>query len=120
MNHRGVILIEAIMAVVMMTIGVTILTQSLLSSYRSIYLQKSYTQALFLVESHLSKILSDGQDFPESPSDRESLKFQYKEELKESGPSLKTADLTVQWPSGPKERQISVTTFVYDASQKQL
>jgi len=118
MNRKGIILVEAIIAVVIMAISLTVIMQSLLGSYRSVTLQKDYTQALLMVENRLAKYWFNGQDVDETGASKSLSKFTYQSTIAERDMSLKTAALTIQWPVGNGQRKLSVSSLVYVPNSK--
>jgi type II secretion system protein I len=116
---KGFMLIEVIAATAIIAVSLTLIMQSFISSTRAVALQKDYTQAIFMLENHLSRMLYTGADIPEKNSEEQKSKFEYKHTLAKTDEEfLKTVVLTVKWPSGKKERDLSVTTWLFKAAHE--
>jgi type II secretory pathway pseudopilin PulG len=118
MNRKGMLLIEAIISVVIISISLTLIMQSFLGSYRSVSLQKDYTLALLFLQNQLASISFDPETVHETASKSPLEGLEYRGSLVQVKDRLKKAQLNVQWPRGNKIRKISVDTYVYEA-QKQ-
>jgi Tfp pilus assembly protein PilV len=118
MNRKGIILMEAIITTVIMAIGLTVIMQSLLSSYRSVSLQKEYAQALMIVENHLSKFLFDAKEAAPEDLNQSSSRFQYQGKVAISDSYLKKVFVSVKWPSGHNQRQLQVASLAYSSKDK--
>jgi Tfp pilus assembly protein PilE len=118
MNRKGMILVEAIISVVIISISLTLIMQSFLSSYRSVVFQKDYTQALIGIENQLSKIFFDPQSVSKEDRSESFKKFEYRRSASKSMEGMDKIVLDVHWPSGRSQRHISVATFIYDENNK--
>ena len=121
LNEKGMLLLEAILAVVILTVSLSVIIESLVSGLRATVFTVDYSKALILVDNVMSDILRqrtvepslvDKADFPE-PDDA----FQYQsktQEIKEAvtESAFQEAQLTVSWRSGQKEQDVSVTTWL--------
>src|SRR5690242_10960757 len=96
-NRKGFILIEVIAATVIIAVSLTLIMQSFVSNTRAVALQKDYTQALIILENHLSRLLYTGADVASGNNDEDHSRFEYKHTLTPTDEEhLKTALLTVK------------------------
>jgi type II secretory pathway pseudopilin PulG len=119
-SRKAFILIEVIAATVIIAVSLTLIMQSFVSNTRAVALQKDYTQAIIILENHLSRLLYTGADVAMSNNnDEEHGRFDYKHVLSPTDEEhIKTALLTVKWPSGKKQRSLSVTTLLFNAANE--
>jgi len=111
MNRKGTILIEAIVSTVIIAISLTLIMESLLSAYRALNLQKDYTLALITMDNGLSRLLFDSSS--SNVFDQTQERFKSEHATSNLNEGLSKENLTVQWMSGNKNRQISASTYIY-------
>jgi len=123
LNKKGLLLVEALLAIVILSISLTLIVQSMISSYRATMYQADFTRAVFLLENQISHVLlRDGLTADErlegqwEPPDH---KFTYSVEAKAYDPgetSLHTISAWVDWSSGRKTNRVGLTTLGVDQS----
>ena len=120
-GKSGSLLLEALLSVVVMSIGLTAVMQTLTASYKLALLNKDYLQAIFLADDQMSALVSnnapvqetsESQSYPE-PNDR----FHY--ELSETpsefseGKLLREVNLKISWVTGHQKNELPVTTLLF-------
>ena len=120
-KKRGIILAEALLTIIILSIGLVAIIQSYLSSYRASILTKDYVLATMLLQNKMYEIMQlssikaeekeDG-DFPE-PFERfhyslESHAVTDREFLKD----INQLTLKVSWTAGRKKNNIETATFL--------
>lgn len=120
-QSKGFILIEALLAVVILSTGITLVVQSLSASRRNVALSLNYTQAMFAFEDQMTKLVLSKTDEAGSPMNenasdsREEYSF-----VLEPGSSseldsdyLKQKQAKLSWKSGRRENVLSLNTLVF-------
>ena len=122
---KGSLLIEALLAVVILSTSITIIIQSMTASLRASDASKSYSLALILLENNMYDLIQQGfidsnlrkqGNFPEPYE-------QYKYELETTpydgveGNHLNTVNLKVSWVSGRKNNAIIVQSYLFNSPQ---
>ena len=121
-SQKGSLLLEAMLATVIMAVSLTVIIQSLSSSYRASVYSVEYTTACMLLENSMFSVIKDGYikaadeqegEFP-SPFD----KFRYRIVAGEAADRLTPPLFTevaarVSWTSGLKKNSVAVTTYYF-------
>ena len=121
LNKQGSFLVEALLAIVVLSVGLTLITQSFLSSFRASVQSTDYSTAMLLLDNKMHDLmlrgfiedgLNEDAAFPEPYQ-----KFHYHLEtrnMKESGglAFLNEAKLNVSWFSGKRINNIPVVTYL--------
>ena len=121
MKIKGSVLAEALMAVVIMSVSVTVIMQSLMNNLRYTQVHQDYSRALFLLEDKLEEafcfkvadVFNPKLAVPE-PLARFYYAMDMKDLIQEPWLGLKQLDLAVHWPSGTKDRSLDVRIFLPD------
>ncbi len=122
-NSKGVLLIEVLLTVTILAVGLTVIINSFLSSFRASVYSKDYALAANLLENKLHTLKQDG--FIDSDFDNEGIfappfeKFRYhvKAQPVQSNDlesNLNEVTLSVIWASGHKDNKIAVTTYLFN------
>ncbi len=128
-NARGSLLIESLVAIMILSVSLTIIVQSLLGSFRAMALNASYSTAGLMLDSQMELLLakdfleghlSSGADVFSDPDQR----FRYTEEEKKiiqdkTTGTLKEVKLSINWQNGRKTNTLSVTTNLFDVPQSE-
>lgn len=123
LNKKGTLLVEALLAVTILGVGLTVIIHAFLSSFRALSYSKDYSLATILLENKMYALLERGfieEDLNEDttfPPPYE--KFRYHLEtrnLKEKSEAGKINEvrLEIQWASGKKRNVIPVTTYLFN------
>ena len=127
MTRKGSILIEALAAVVIISISLTLIMQSFAGNFRATVLHQDYAKALVLLENRLDQsavvtaadlVANPDAHCPE-PMERFNCKAKLSDLNDATFEGLKRLDMTVAWPSGKKDKELSVTTFLKTEDVKQ-
>ena len=125
LNHdsigkRGSFLLESMLAVVIISISLTLITRSLFNSYRVNILNVNYNKALILMGNEFSILTRSGFYQPEALTKFFAEPFaQYhfdvsSEKIDGVDESLDCVHLKTAWSSGKNENGISITTFLFE------
>jgi len=122
------ILVEALLAVVILGVGISLVVQSLNVSRRNVARSLDYTRAVFLIENKLTAmLLSPSSSSSLDANADESLQnfgqeYSYNfEEKSLTGDSFKyLTDVTAElsWKTGRRENVLSVSALVFDPSSE--
>ena len=120
-NKKGSFLIEALLTIVIMSIGLTFIIQSFLSSFRASAQVADYAIATILLENKISNLSQigliadnlDEEDIFLKPFDdfRYHLKTKNINDEGKSG-FLNLVDLEIVWFSGKKKHSTALTTYL--------
>ena len=122
-SRRGFSLIEMLVALAVMGLALSVLYQSAAGSTRGSVVSSELSQALALAESTLedfSSQLTIGKQeqgqfgsfrWQATASSIDSLRSQTPDAAGESPALLALVTVTVSWPSGPREREVVLTTI---------
>jgi len=117
-DHKGFMLLEAILAVVIVSICLTFLAQSLLTNFRTGIRFQEAVRSMMVMENQLGFIYAsnasdeDLSTYPvalKTPYD----KFKITNQVDTINDHLKKIALILNWPAGHKQGQLDVTTVVY-------
>lgn len=119
-NDRGSILVEALAAVAIIAVSLTLIMQSFASTLRASVLHQDYIKALVLLQNRLEAVsLKDMSDLgiPDKPCPSPFGRFHYKTAIKDMNgqplyQGLKQIDIAVEWPSGPRQREVKLSTYL--------
>lgn len=111
------------MTVTILAVGLTVIINSFLSSFRAMTYSKDYAVAVNLLENKMCALKQDG--FIEANLDENGVfsqpfeKFRYHLETRsaksnDEPSSLNEVALSVEWVSGRKKNNILLTTYLFD------
>lgn len=122
------ILVEALLAVVILGVGISLVVQSLSVSRRNVALSLDYTRAMFLIENQLTEMLSSSTIPSSSDVDAdENLRdsgreyiynFEQKSLTGESFKHLKDVKTELSWKTGRRENVLSAGTLIFNPSSE--
>ena len=116
--RRGSLLIEALLAVVILSVSITLIIQAMISSARAMDYSADYAAAAALLEYKMQELIVAGStatNHEEGPMDDFDGKYRYKitsEDSTDDASQVKVVDVAVEWQSGHKENSISLTSFL--------
>ena len=126
-NSYGMLLLEAIFAVVIMIVTLSIIIESLVSGLRASVLAADYSKALIMADNVMAEVLAKQGVDPSFPAEADfpEPNQQYHYELKtdtilaeeNTESNLTQAHLTVSWNSGRKKHDVSLVTWFHDKLQ---
>jgi len=119
-NKRGSFLIEILLVVVILSVCLTLIVQSLLSNLRVMKYNKEYSQALLLLENQMSGMMMRGSvDGLEDQLEEWGERYQF--EMEERGVEsqgeeslVKEIKMGVLWHSGKADKEVSVVTYLLE------
>ena len=114
-------LLEAVLTVVIVSVCLTFIAQSLLTNFRTGVRFQETTRSLVAMENRLGLLLAtkasqDQMDPYPHPLDKPYDKFTVSGQADAINDHLKNVALTLKWPAGRVQGQLNVTTIIYDAS----
>ena len=119
-KNKGSLIIEALLAVVILSTSLSLILQSLVASLRANVYSVDYTQALILLESKMNESLMKGKttegseegDFPE-PHERYSYVLKTQPLTGEDEENLDQLMLSIAWNTKGKKNNISLETYLF-------
>ena len=117
-SRQGSILLEALLSVIILSVGITVIVQSMTGSLRASVFSSDYSQAMLLLDnkmveyleqSSIEANLSEENSFSE-PFDR--FKYLLKTEPLSDQPNLNKVHLEVNWKSQNIEKGLSLETYL--------
>ena len=120
-NQRGSLLLEALMVVVILSVGLTFIIQSLSSSLKALNYASQYTQGAFLMDAKLSEILlkktvpANFQESGSMPAPFEKFRYQITtkpaqwNDSRLPSESVSQVALKLSWPSGKRTQEMDTT-----------
>ena len=123
LGNKGILLMEALLAVVILSVGIVAIIQSLLSSLRSVVFHGNYTQAALLTDNKMFDLLekrgvndstAESDHFP-APFDN----FDYQVEAvpEEQNPAIEQVSVNISWGS-KKGKNFKATTYLFAAMEE--
>ncbi|MBF0384386.1 MAG: hypothetical protein HQL27_00805 [Candidatus Omnitrophica bacterium] len=128
-NKRASMLIEALLSTVILSVSLTVIISSITACVRSIVYSSDYTEALFLAEDKMLKLLEKGsvavnlkeeEAFP-APDDR--FKYILQTNISEfskaasdlpSEEKINEVALKVYWDSGKRKNALEFNTYLFN------
>ena len=126
LSKRGMLLLEAIMAIVILIVSVSVIIESLVSGLRTTVITSDYAQALVLMDNLMTKImcqrtadsLAPEADFAPPNAQFHYVLKNYKVSDQPLENSLHEIELSISWQSGQKKQKISAITWLADAGNQ--
>ena len=115
-NQKGSLLLEALVSVVVLSVSISLIIQSMTAGLRASVFTQDASLALIEAENTFSKIKS-GQAVAVDQGDIESPRYGLSVEESSVG-KLKQYQTVVQWTAGSKQQSISASTYEYISEEK--
>ena len=120
--RAGFILLEAILSVVIVSICLTFIAQSLLTNFRTGVRFQETIRSLIIMENRLGLLYatnaSDDQLDPSPrPLDKPYDKFTVSAQTDTINDHLKKVGLKLNWPAGKIQGQLEMTTIIYNPNE---
>lgn len=118
-KRRGFFLIEAILAIVIMSISLTLIIQSLMSSMRAAAYSADYTRAIFFIDDKMFDLIKEryieAPQTQEGAFSEEDQKYRFRLVTERTETSINRVLLDVFWgfAKGKKENALSITTYLF-------
>jgi len=127
-SHRGMLLLEAIFAIVILVTTLSVIIESLVSALRATVITADYSKALVLADQVMAGLMRqrfiDATFQEEADFSAPDEQFHYEIKTQKmpvednAGAGLNEVQLTVSWKSGSKEQNISLVTWLADVPEK--
>ncbi|MCA9404959.1 MAG: hypothetical protein KC684_00330 [Candidatus Omnitrophica bacterium] len=126
-KRAGSLLIEALLAVVILSVSVTIVVQSITSSMRATVYVSDYTQALILAEETMFDVM-EGQFIPAGLSEEGTYSqpydhFNYILKTEKSDipdqKNINDVELTVTWKKRAKTNTFKIRTYLFNVPDEE-
>lgn len=126
-NQKAALLVEVLLTVSILSVGLVYIVRSYVSSLRASKRSQEYSLAALLLKNTATDFLKKGfigHDFMEKGSFQEPHDhFSYevttrKAELQRSSENLNEVYLSVFWPSGRQQLEISGKFFLFDSAER--
>ncbi|MFC1510606.1 hypothetical protein ACFL49_02995 [Candidatus Omnitrophota bacterium] len=115
-NRRGALLMEVLLAVVILSVSLTLIVQSLASSLRATVYSLNYAKAAFLADNKMFDLFQASLGFEEGVGVRhfdppfDAYRYQLHQEGLKDNPKLSMVRLDVLWGEEERERIFSLET----------
>ncbi|MBI4310044.1 MAG: hypothetical protein HY591_06915 [Candidatus Omnitrophica bacterium] len=121
-TRAGFILVEAIAAVVTISICLTFIAQALLTNFRAGVRFQEGVRSLLAMENRVGLLCASNGSADQLLSAPQSLeepydKFTIHAKTDDINDRLKQVQLTINWPKGKGQRGLDVTTIIYNPDQ---
>jgi type II secretory pathway pseudopilin PulG len=118
----GFMLLEAILSIVIVSIGLTFIAQSLLTNFRTGVRFQEMTRSLMVMENRLGLLFAtnaseDLIDPSAQPLDKPYEKFTVSARTDTINDHLKKVGLKLNWPAGQAQSHLDVTTIIYNPDE---
>jgi len=118
-DRRGSVIAEALIAVVVMSVGITVLMQALMNNARVVDAAQDYGRAWILLNEkleekvHFDKLnVSIKRQVANKPLERFEYDLTFKKITQDHWSGLNQLDIAVSWPNENKRRQVSLRTIL--------
>ena len=119
-KKRGIILVEVLLAVTILSVGLIIILQSMTASRRNIALSLDYSRAAFLLENKITAMLEDNSSEsaggPQETITQDGRGYDYNvsSETADGAPDgLKKVKLALTWKAGSRNNEVNLQTYVF-------
>ena len=117
-RRGGSFLVEAILAIVILSISLTLIIQSLMTSLKAAALSADYTRALLFIDDKMFDLIKDryitAPKSDENSFSEEGQKYRYQLTTERGATEINLVKLVVSWVYGRRENDVSITTFLFN------
>ncbi len=121
-EENGSFLIEALLATIILSVGITVIIQSMVAGLKVNATGAQYTVALNLIENKAAKLrligLTDNDKNSEgsfsAPNDRYRYSLERKSLNNREKTNIDQVHLKVSWDSGKRNNQLGITTYIFN------
>ncbi len=123
-NSKGMVLVEALLAIVILSVGITVVVQALSASRRNVSYSLDYTKALFVLENELTKVSQSKNqaDSGENTIQNDSREYHFTfspQTLNDSdSQNLKEYEAELSWKSGSKDSALIINMYTFTPPDK--
>ena len=120
--REGFMLLEAILSVVIVSICLTFIAQSLLTNFRTGMRFQEMVRSFMVMENRLGLLYATSASEEDLDSNAQALdkpydKFTVSTQTNTVNDHLKKVELTLNWPVGKPEGHLDVTTIIYNPNE---
>ena len=120
--REGFMLLEAILSVVIVSICLTFIAQSLLTNFRTGMRFQEMVRSFMVMENRLGLLYATSASEEDIDSNAQALdkpydKFTVSTQTNTVNDHLKKVELTLNWPVGKPEGHLDVTTIIYNPNE---
>ena len=120
--REGFMLLEAILSVVIVSICLTFIAQSLLTNFRTGMRFQEMVRSFMVMENRLGLLYATSASEEDMDSNAQALdkpydKFTVSTQTNTVNDHLKKVELTLNWPVGKPEGHLDVTTIIYNPNE---
>jgi type II secretory pathway pseudopilin PulG len=121
-NKSGFVLLEAILSVVIVSICLTFIAQSLLTNFRTGTRFQETVRSLIVMQNRLGLLYAtdasdDLLDSDPQPLEAPYDKFTASAQADTINDHLKNIELKLNWPAGQSRGRLNITTVIYDPNE---
>ncbi len=124
-SQKGALLLEVLIVIVILSVGLTFIVQSLSVSLRALNYSRNYSQAAFLIDQKFSELLLNKtiEDNVHDSGQFETPFNEYKYTLssnaktwpdEHSASDVNQVDLSLSWNSGKNKQSIDTSLFLFN------
>ena len=121
-NHKGSLLLEALLVIIILSISLTLIIQSFVSSLRASVFSSDYSKVAILADNKMFDLMSrrffprdlDEEGRFASPMDK--FKYQWEASNISAGSDdggIHEVFLDIAWSSGKKTKKVSLVTYLF-------
>ncbi len=125
LDQKGFFLVEILLVVVILSVSLTLIVQSLFSNLRVMKYNREFSQALLLLENKMGEAMvseSLGSLFDNNFMKSKEEAYQYAVEEKvisdDKGSTLKKVKMDISWHSGKRNNVIALVTYFFVDKKK--
>ena len=123
-NNRGSFLLEALLSIVILSVSLTLMIESMTAGLRAIHYTSEYTIAQILLDNKLQELLQKGSVDPQQnktqsfapPFDRYEYSLQTPATDDSGGSGLVKVQAGISWVSGKRKNNLSAQTYLFPPS----
>ena len=120
LTQKGFFLVEVLLVIVILSVSLTLIVQSLLANLRVIKYNKEFSQAMGLIENKMNEVLSAEilgallkDDFSQSEDKNHKYKIE-ENQIDEDGETfLKEIKVKIFWKQGMRTQGLSLETYSF-------
>lgn len=121
-NKDGFVLLEAILSVVIVSICLTFIAQSLLTNFRTGTRFQETVRSLIVMENNLGVMCATGASDDLLNTDPQPLEAPYDKFMESAQANtindhLKNIELKLNWPAGQNQGRLDISTVIYDPNE---
>ena len=121
-NSKSFVLVEAVTAVVVVSVCLTLIAQTLLTNFRTGARFQESVRSLLAMENEMGLLYASNGAADQMPSNAQPLEDPYGQmtltaQTADINEHLKQVQLTINWPGGRRQNNFNATTIIYNPDQ---